>query len=47
MRPSVQVNLDRSPISGQVDVFLRGKAKDVLTRLVDLVLEDVEASKKD
>lgn len=33
-----QVNLDPSPLSPHVDVFLQGRAMDVLPRLVDMVL---------
>jgi NAD-dependent SIR2 family protein deacetylase len=37
---TIEINLDpSSPISTKVDIFLQGKAKELCTRLVDLVLE--------
>ena len=36
--PVVEINLDPSPISGAVTVYLHGRASETLPQLVDLVL---------
>jgi hypothetical protein len=38
--PLKQVNMDRSPISDKVSVYLGGKAKEVVTKLVDETLKE-------
>jgi NAD-dependent SIR2 family protein deacetylase len=36
--PVVEINLDPSPISGAVTLYLHGRASETLPQLVDLVL---------
>ena len=41
----IEINMDSSPISHAVDVFLQGRAKDLVPQLVNLALEEAEDSR--